>query len=319
MKRYKSIFAKGLVPGWLAVSSFILLALSCVSISYAQTQEIQSRLLSDNVLFIQGPQSNVLAVQGSEGLVLVDGGHASWYDSLRSTLESHFPGVPVRALINTHWHAEQTGANEPLGKEGVEIIAHENTWLWLSTEVWQRWSDTIFQPLAEEGLPTLILRDDDTLEIGDMTIHIGFIWNAHTDGDIWVYFENEDVLATGGMVSNGRWPEIDWWTGGYIGGLLDSFISLLTVPSDSTVIIPGYGDVMSLEEIKAQNQMYLTIFDRLHAAFIRSSSIDDVLEETPTAEFDDLMGDPTHFLSLAYQGFQWRVRDPQNFRILNIP
>jgi len=76
---------------------------------------------------------------------------------------------------------------------------------------------------------------------------------------------------------------------------------------------------MNLEELKVQNQMYLTIFDRLHAAFIRSSSIDDVLEETPTAEFDDLMGDPTHFLSLAYQGFQWRVRDPQNFRILNIP
>ena len=101
--------------------------------------------------------------------------------------------------------------------------------------------------------------------------------------------------------------------------MLDSFISLLTVPTSETIIIPGYGDVMSLDELKAQNQMYLTIFDRLHAAFIRSSSISDVLDETPTAEFDAFMGDPTHFLSLAYEGFRLRVRDPQNFRILNIP
>jgi len=44
-----------------------------------------------------------------------------------------------------------------------------------------------------------------------------------------------------------------------------------------------------------------------------------VLEEKPTAEFDSKMGDPAQFISLAYTGFQWRVRDPQNFRILNIP
>ena len=304
--------------------SIFLLALLPVlalvaSTAWAQSIDISTRLLSENVLFIQGPESNVLAVKSDEGLILVDGGHADWYPQLQSALATHFTDVSVRALINTHWHADQTGANVPLGESGVEIIAHENTWLWLGTEVWQRWSGKTYQPLEEAGLPDTIVRDDEVLEIGGQTIHIGFIWNAHTDGDLWVYFENEDVLATGGIVANGRWPEIDWWTGGYIGGLLDSFISLLTVPTESTMIIPAYGEVMRRDELKKQNQMYLTIFDRLHAAFIQSSSIEDVLEEKPTAEFDAVMGDPTYFLTLAYQGFQWRVRDPQNFRILNIP
>lgn len=300
------------------VGGFVL-ALAFSGTAVAQAQTIETRRLSDSALFIKGPQSNVLAVASSEGVILVDGGEASWYDELRRAVEENFPGQPIRALINTHWHPEQTGANVPLGREGVEIIAHENTMLWLSTEVWQRWSGKTFEPIAEEGLPTTTVWDDGALEIGDRTIQYGFMWNAHTDGDIWVYFEDENILVTGGLVSNGRWPDIDWWTGGYIGGMLNGFVSLLTVPNAETVIVPAYGDTMNLNELRAQNQMYLTILDRLHGSFIKSYSLQDVLAEKPTAEFDAKMGEPTRFLSLAYGGFKGRVRDPQNFRILNIP
>lgn len=294
-------------------------SLPCPSILAAQAVELESRRLSDSALFIKGPDSNVLAVQSSEGLILVDGGHAAWYDSLRRTLDEHFPGVPIRALINTHWHPEQTGANIPLGTEGVEIIAHENTMLWLGTEVWQRWSDKTFPPLPEAALPKTTFWNDGPMQIADRTVHFGHMWNAHTDGDIWVYFEDEDVLVTGGPVSNGRWPDIDWWTGGYIGGLLDGFVSLLTVPGDNTRIVPAFGEVMTLEELKAQNQMYITVFDRLHRMLIDSRSREEVLAAGITAEYDERMGDPTRFLTLAFDSFQPRIRDPQNFRILNIP
>ena len=127
------------------------------------------------------------------------------------------------------------------------------------------------------------------------------------------------MLVTGGLVSNGRWPEIDWATGGYIGGLLDGFVSLLTVPTAETTIIPAFGGVMSLDELKAQNQMYLTIFDRLHAQVIQSFDVEDILAEKYTAEFDAVMGDPALFMTLAFQSFKGRYRDAQNFRLLNIP
>lgn len=284
-----------------------------------QAQALKTERVSDDVLFIQGPDANVLAVNSSEGIILVDGGHADWYDDLRQVLDSEFPSRPIRALINTHWHPEQTGANVPLGREGVEIIAHENTAQWLSTTIWQRWSGETFEPLPEAGIPVTTFYDDTDLQIGDRHIYFGHMWNAHTDGDIWVYFAEDNVLAAGGAVSNGRWPEIDWWTGGYIGGLLDGFVSLLTVPNAETVIVPGYGDLMNLEELQAQNQMYLTIFDRFHKSLIDSYSLKDILAEKHTAEFEDKMGDPTMFMTQAFEGFQGRVRDPQNYRVLNIP
>src|SRR5690606_30713246 len=120
------------------------------------------------------------------------------------------------------------------------------------------------------------------------------------------------VLVTGGLVSNGKWPEIDWWTGGFIGSFMDGFVSLMTVPNEATKIVPAYGPLMTLDELKAQNQMYLTIFDRIHASFIRSETLDELLASKPTAEFDAVMGDPTHFLTLAFQSIQGHLRDPQN-------
>jgi len=52
---------------------------------------------------------------------------------------------------------------------------------------------------------------------------------------------------------------------------------------------------------------------------IQSYSLNDVLAERPAAEFEAAMGDSTAFITQAFQSFQGRIRDPQNFRILNIP
>jgi cyclase len=281
--------------------------------------KVQATRLSDKVLFVKGPDSNVLVVDSSEGLIMVDGGHTDWFGELHAIIADNFPARPYRALFNTQWHPEQTGSNQALGEKGVQIIAHENTMLWESTEVWQRWSGLTFQPLPDVALPKTTFFEDGAIQIGDCKVQYGYMRNAHTDGDIWVYFEDEDVLVTGGLVSNGRWPDIDWWTGGFIGGMLDSFVSLLTVPNADTRIIPAYGDVMTLEQLRAQNQMYLTIFDRLHGAFIKSESLEEILPQKFTAEYDAAMGDPTRFMTLAYHSIQGHLRDPQNDRFLNIP
>jgi len=281
--------------------------------------KLQSQRLSDKVLFVKGPDSNVLVVDSSEGLILVDGGHTDWFADLQTAITETFPGRPYRALFNTHWHAEQTGANVPLGEQGVEIIAHENTKLWMETEVWQRWSDITFSPLPASALPKTTFYTDGAMKIGDCRVHYGYMRDAHTDGDIWVYFENEDVLVTGGLVSNQRWPDIDWWTGGFIGGMMDGFVSLMSVPGATTKIIPAYGDVMTHDQLKAQNQMYIAVFDKLHGSFIKSESLAELLTAKPTAEYDGQMGEPTRFLTLAYQSIQGHIRDPQNDRFLNIP
>src|SRR5688572_24559630 len=91
----------------------------------AQGAPLRTVALGPRMTAILGPDGTMLAADTDEGVVLVDGGHASWADALLQTVERLYPGKPVRALFNTHWHEEQTGANARLGERGVEIVAHE--------------------------------------------------------------------------------------------------------------------------------------------------------------------------------------------------
>jgi hypothetical protein len=59
----------------------------------------------------------------------------------------------VATLFNTHWHPEQTGSNEALGKNGVKIIAHTNTKLWLTRRITVGWRPGAYGPFTGKALP----------------------------------------------------------------------------------------------------------------------------------------------------------------------
>jgi cyclase len=284
----------------------------------AQGSPLETVRLSPSATAILGPNANVLAAETGDGVVLVDGGDAAWADTLLRTVESLYPGKPVRTLFNTHWHEEQTGANLALGERGTEIVAHENTALWLGTEVWVRWSDKTYPPLPPPARPTTSVYDPGRMTIGDRAIEYGWARDAHTDGDLFVFFPDDNVLAAGGFVSNAGWPVIDWWTGGWTVGMLNGFDRLLEVANERTRILPAAGPVMSLAELKAQHAMYLTVFERIHEMLIKALGVDEVLAAKPTAEFDAQYGDPTQFVTLALQSTWGHLRDAHDTRLRNI-
>ena len=111
--------------------------------------------LSDDLFVVTVPgAANVVAHTAASGVVLVDGASAAASGALLKAVAA-LPGAgPVRTLFNTHWHPEQTGSNETLGKAGVTIIAHENTRLWLTTDVKWPWNGRRFTRLPQVAQPT---------------------------------------------------------------------------------------------------------------------------------------------------------------------
>jgi glyoxylase-like metal-dependent hydrolase (beta-lactamase superfamily II) len=284
----------------------------------AQRPPLATVPLSPRTSAIVGPDGTVLAADSDDGVLLIDGGSASSAGAILAAVGELFPGKPVRALFNTHWHPEQTGLNAILGERGVEIVAHENTKLWLGTEVWVRWSDKTYPPLPETAQPTTSVYDPGRMAFGGRTVEYGWARDAHTDGDLFVFFPDENVLVAGGFVSNTTWPVIDWWTGGWTVGMLNGFDRLLEVADERTRIVPATGGVMSLAELKAQHEMYLTVFERIHGMLIKAFAVDEVLAAKPTAEFDARYGDPTQFVTLALQSTWGHLRDAHDTRLRNI-
>ncbi len=52
-----------------------------------------------------------------------------------------------------------------------------------------------------------------------------------------------------------RDPALDWFTGAWIGGRVDSMDVVLKLANDQTKIVPAYGPVMTRAEFKAERDM----------------------------------------------------------------
>ena len=85
---------------------------------------------------LQGAGCNVIAMPGKDGALMIDGGLAANADALLAAVKSATGGSRIHTLINTHWHPEQTGANEAVGRDGGVIFAHEKTRMYLSNTVY---------------------------------------------------------------------------------------------------------------------------------------------------------------------------------------
>jgi glyoxylase-like metal-dependent hydrolase (beta-lactamase superfamily II) len=265
--------------------------------------------LTEHITQLSGLGGNVVVLAGSDGLLLVDGGLAERTGELLRFLEKAYPGRHVKTLFNTHWHWDHSGANERLARVGARIIAHENTKLWLGADIYIDWQDRSYAPRPRQAWPTETFYTSGKLTFADEEVLYGYLPRAHTDGDIYVFFQKSNVLAAGCVLSVGSYPVLDYPTGGWIGGMLEANNTLLKLCNEDTRIVPGVGPVQKLADLKSQRDMLATLRERLVGLMKKGYGIDDWVADPPTREFDASWGDPKQFLINAYHGLWGHVRE----------
>jgi cyclase len=274
----------------------------------AVSPDAGTQRLTDDLFVLRIPgEANVVAQTGAGGVLLVDGGSAAGSGALMKAVSGLPGGGPVHTIFNTHWHPEQTGSNEQLGKAGRVIVAHENTRLWLTTDVTWPWDGRRFKRLPRIAQPNRSFYDTGQLASG---VRYGYIPDAaHTDGDLYVYFPKQNVLAVGDAITGQGWPVVDWATGGWIGGIVGGLQRLQTLANGETRIVPARGPVLGLSDLKAQYEMYGTIYDRLTQLLNKGRGPGEAVEARPTQEFDAQMGNPDEFVRRAFESL-WAYVSP---------
>jgi glyoxylase-like metal-dependent hydrolase (beta-lactamase superfamily II) len=281
--------------------------LAVVPYTLAQTAKIATTPLGDNLFLLTGAGENVVAHTRADGVVLVDGGLAENADALAQAVAALPSSGPVRTLFNTHWHPEQTGSNLKLGTVGATIIAHENTRLWLQQDITWPWNGQKFKKFAKIAQPNKTFYDTGTLDSG---IRYGYISDAaHTDGDLYVYFPQQNILAVGGAAYGQGWPVVDWWTGGWIGGIVGGLQRIQSVANKDTKFVPAYGPVLSFADIASQLDMYGTIYDRLNQMLNKGHSPAEGVAAKPAKEYEAKMGNPDEFIRRSFESL-WAYLSP---------
>ena len=268
---------------------------------------LRTTALGGSLTLIQGAGSNVVVAEGSNGLVVVNGGRPEQAEALLAEIGRLSGDKPVAALFNTSWRPEFCGLNHLLGPRGTRIIAHENTRLWQGADLYIDWQDTHYKPLPPEVQANDTFYKTGSMQLDDELIEYGFISQANTDGDIYVHFTGADVLVVGSMLVPNGWPLMDYASGGWIGGAQAATTALLERAGDHTKLVAASGGVVGRQQLEEQAGMLAHAYERVSWAFQNGKSVEEFLASDPMQDFRSSRGDPELFLTLLYKSTWYRV------------
>jgi glyoxylase-like metal-dependent hydrolase (beta-lactamase superfamily II) len=259
--------------------------------------------LADDLALVEGAGAPVVVAVSGRELLLVDGGLAAHSGDLLRLLAQHYPGARVRWLLNTHWHWDRTGANEVLAGQGARLIAQENTRLWLGTEVRSTLEPRVYPPRPARALPGQTFFDGiQALDFGEQALEYALLPQAHTDGDLYVYFPRQNVLVAGDVASGRRYPVLDTSTNGWIGGMVSALTTLMARCDADTRVIGASGAVLRKADLLAQQDVCFAVLTRIGQSYYKGETWAQFQASAPTKEFDAAWGDPAQFLRAAYEG-----------------
>lgn len=110
----------------------LLVMLVICGMAQAQDQDfskvqIKVTKVSGNIYMLEGSGGNIAASVGQDGIVIVDDQFAPLADKIQAALKNlGITDKPVRFVINTHYHGDHTGGNEPFANTASTVIAQDN-------------------------------------------------------------------------------------------------------------------------------------------------------------------------------------------------
>jgi cyclase len=258
--------------------------------------------MTERLFVVTSGGTNVLALAGGDGLVLVDSGAPGASDALMASLRQVAAGARVAKVFNTHYHQDNTGANELFRQQGAVVVAHENTRLWMAMPVWSPAEDRYRPSRPKTAQPTETFRVSGSITAGREHIDYGYLIEAHTSGDIYIHFRDSNVLAVGDVASPVRDPELDYFTGAWLGGRVDALKKLLALCDANTRIVPGYGPVMARAQLQAEHDVMKTLYDRAVDRIRQGDDAGDMLEAGIMNGLARTWKDPKKFLYDVQKG-----------------
>jgi cyclase len=282
-----------LQAGAAAVGSVIL------SSSSASAQQASARITTTDLggaTLLQGAGCNVIALPGPDGALMIDGGLAANADALLAAVKNATKAGRIHTLINTHWHPEQVGVNEAVGRGGGVIVAHEKAKVALSNTIY---SSIVFTgrrpPLPEAARPTRTVRGDGSMEFANQQIDYGYMPAAHSDADLFIHVPKLNLLAVGGVVSAEEWPLLDYRDGAWLGGRVRALERLADLVKPDTRVVPASGRMMTGADIVRQRDIYQKLFTTMIGYLNMGLGPEDAVQRNPLKEYTPEFGDSSAF------------------------
>lgn len=209
--------------------------------------------VSEHSYFVQGPpgtptdndgfMSNAGIVITNKGVVIFD---ALGTPSLAYKLLSRIRAItdqPIIKVVVSHYHADHIYGLQVFKELGAEIIAPAGAMDYLASEAAEgrlkERQESLFPWVNEDTYivkPDRYINEDTEITVGDVKLTLIVLGSTHSQGDLMMRVEQDNVLFSGDLIFEGRIPFV-------AGSHPDVWLQRLKELDTTSIkaVIPGHG------------------------------------------------------------------------------
>jgi cyclase len=262
------------------------LCLCCRSFGQPVPRQIGKDLyayVSDN----DGSANSTFLV-GDNGILVVDTGLNSTEATKLLRAIRQISNLPVKYIVNTHYHPDHQGGNRTVGPDALIIstaFTRDRT-LAIAKSPNMRTFD--FQPA------NLTFQDKITVYLGSYPVEILFLGKAHTSGDALVYFPDQHSIAMGDVFMNRSCPAMD---DGSAENWIHSLDQVLQLPIEHAV--PGHFEIGTRSDLERFRDYLNDLYQQVAAMKQKGETLDQVRQNIRMEKYSDFRQYPKYEATFA--------------------
>ena len=246
---------------------FLLSCFSCAAIlAQAPSAQLpfQIKLIGPNIWAViddaKGDAgANAGFVVGDDGVLVIDSFENEAAAKALTEQIHALTHLPVKFVVNTHYHLDHVAGNRVFSQHGAAIIGHHSVRAWIHTENLKFFGDKITpeQKKFVENLlaPEVTYDTGVTLFLGSRRIEVTYML-GHTGGDSIVSIPDSGIVFCGDLFWRKTLPNlIDATTSQWIATLAQfteqprDFMTNSAQPR-AVIFVPGHGDVGNRDDLQ---------------------------------------------------------------------
>ncbi len=231
-----------------------------------------------------GVYAAIAVRDGNSGFVVGDDGVAvidtfTTADSARLLLEEirKITPLPIRFVVNTHYHLDHTGGNGVFAAAGATIVAHRNVRAWARSENLKFFGTN---PKPEQkamvesiALPTVVYDNQIELFLGSRRLMVRHL-AGHTGGDSIVEVPDAKIVFCGDLLWKTHIPNlIDASTAPWI-----ETLNRLANDYSNAIFVPGHGDIAAVADVRVFRDYLIWLRETVAKAQADGKSGDALVE-----------------------------------------
>jgi cyclase len=248
------------LPG---VASLVLLWAALAAGQISEKPPFELKLIGPNIWAAIDDSNgdagaNAGFVIGDSGVVMIDTfENEAAAKALLSQVQA-ITHLPIKFVVNTHYHIDHVAGNRVFSKAGAVIVAHRNVRAWINSENPKFFGDKIKpdEKAFIEGLlgPEVAYDSEVSLFLGTRRIDVKF-FPGHTGGDSVVIIPDAGIVFCGDLFWHKTLPNlIDATTSSWLRTLSE----IPSLPAQSAtgamahpmIFVPGHGSVGNASDVR---------------------------------------------------------------------